>query len=290
MNSSYHGLDGLSAAYSDLTASDPNTPVYLENVECYYNARQGLSWVGGIELTAVDCKFNHTGKERFCSSPGAGVDVEAEGSVCRDGKFINCEFVNNTGVGVIADSGDSADCDFNGCLIWGTTNWSIWPRKPGFSFNGCDIYGAVVNTYGSSDANEATQFVNCDFEDVQGQAYPTYGSSAILECWGENVTFDGCTIVANEIRALYLDDTGSTEIVKNCHIYHKYDGLGTGGFQSLLRGTYLENTEFHETLTSGSYYINLDSVTVGSGVVVDGPRCKWQSTSGLTGTIPPGSY
>ena len=237
----------------------------------------------------------YTGKGRFASAPGAGVDIEAEDAVNRQGRFINCDFVNNAGCGLVADSGNSADCTFTDCLFWGTTSWSIWPRKPGFKFYNCDIYGSVCNLYGSSDADKATQFYGCNFEDYEGlydgNSLGVYRSAGLIEGQGENVLFDDCTFTGNEIRALYLDGTGTEEIMTSCSIYHKYDGLGDHDFQSLLRGVAIDNTRFYEDLPGPQlYYIAAQETCVGSNVVVDGPNCKWGtwSVGGLTGAIPQG--
>ena len=293
--SSHHGLDGMIISDPGALATDPCTPVDLYKVECCYNARQGLSWVGGVAVKAESCKFAHTGKGRFASAPGAGVDIEAEGAVNREGRFINCDFVNNTGGGLIADSGDSANCTFTGCLFWGTTNWSLWPRKPGFKFYDCDIYGTMVNVYGSSNPNEATQFYNCRFEDYEGQydgvPLGVRRSAGLFEGHGENVRFDTCTFTANTIRALYIDTTTDAEIMTNCTVHHNYDGIGDHDFQSLLRGVAIDNTHFYETLPGPElYYIAAQETCIGPNVVVDGPKCKWGtwSAGGLTGAIPQG--
>ena len=93
VNSHHHALDGFSIWYS-LVESDERKPHTLLNCTAEYNARQGLSWTGGIGLTAINCKFNHTGKVRFSSEPGAGVDIEAENTVCREGVFLNLSLIH----------------------------------------------------------------------------------------------------------------------------------------------------------------------------------------------------
>jgi len=297
VQSHHHGLDGIYIADTGIVATDPCTPVYLYNVESCYNARQGLSWVGGIGLKAENCKFNHTGKGRFSSCPGAGVDIEAGTRVIREGIFINCDFVNNAGCAMIAETGDSADCTFTDCLFWGATSWAVWPTKPGFKFYDCDIYGVMLRPYGSSNPDEATQFYNCYFEDYQGQydgmPLGSYVSAGLVEGHGENVLFDTCTFVANDHRALYIDYTSDHEIITNCSVYHKYNGLSNHGYQSRLYGVAIDNTHFYEDLPGENIYlINASSVYVGPNVVVDGPKCKWDSwdTDGLIGTIPQGNW
>ena len=158
-----HGLDGIVLIHTGLTPRSPRYPVTMTDVTCDRNARQGMSWVGGTQLTATRCAFTRTGRGRFASPPTAGLDIEAEGSVCRNGRFVDCRFVDNGGVGMVADSGDAAEMVFEGCEFVGTTNWSAWPRKPGFVFRDCLFVGSIVNTFGDPDPRRATQFVGCRF-------------------------------------------------------------------------------------------------------------------------------
>jgi hypothetical protein len=289
----HNALDGIIVGWEGVVTGGATTPHVLDNIRSEYNARQGLSWVGGTSLTVSNSKFNHTGKHRFCSPPGAGLDIEAEAAVNRNGQFTNCDFVNNTSCGVVADSGDSADCNFTDCLIWGTTSWSTWIVKPGFKFTNCDIYGSAVHGYGSNDSNEATKYTNCYFSDYsgvyEGTTYDSYRNTALIYLYsgGENVTYQGCDIYANAVRAFHIGGYNK-EIIKDCNIYHKYSGLANGEYQSVFVGSYLENVKFYESIPANNYSIRLWSVNVGPGVTVSGPRCKWVCPTGLTGTVPQG--
>jgi len=292
VDSSNNALDGISISTPSLTGSEPNRPVNLKNVTCTYNARQGMSWGGGIGLTAEDCKFNHTGRKRFSSSPGAGVDIEAGASATRNGSFINCDFVNNVGCGMVSDSGDNADVCFEDCLFWGTTSWAVWTKKPYFSFENCTFYGSIVHGYPATIPEEGTQYYNCYFEDYEGLyegeslgAYRNVGGLIMVDA--NYSRFEDCEFVANKTRALYLNGTSTTELLINCTITHKDDSRADHGYQSLLRGVYIENTTFSEDMSTNSYYIAISGVTVGPGVYVDGPNCKWLNWSwGIIGDIP----
>jgi hypothetical protein len=132
---------------------------------CRSNGRQGLSLVGGQGYEFMDSEFSHTGRGTIASAPGAGVDIEAEDKTIRDVNFTRCKFVDNIGAGMIADSGDSADVRFSDCLFVGTTSWSAWPNKPGFSFSRCTFAGSVVHPYPSLKAAAAAKFVDCRFTD-----------------------------------------------------------------------------------------------------------------------------
>ena len=95
VNSHHHPRDGIMIGWTGLKESDPATPHTLTNCAFEYNGRQGLSWVGGRNLKAYRCKFNHTGRALvggavLHSAPTAGMDIEAEESVCRDGYLEDC--------------------------------------------------------------------------------------------------------------------------------------------------------------------------------------------------------
>jgi hypothetical protein len=194
--SHHHGLDGMML----------DGPVYagatriFRNVRCEYNGRQGCSVVGGHRYRFENCRFAHTGRSRVSSAPGAGVDIEAEGGKrVSDIVFAGCEFVDNSGPGLLADQGPSSDVSVRDSLLVGTTTWAAWPRKPGFLFERCRFVGAVVNAFGSEDPREATRFVDCTFTDspaqsANGKVYGSGGEVPIVDLGGsyaagKNVAF-----------------------------------------------------------------------------------------------------
>ncbi len=228
VHSHHQGRDGLMIGWTGLKASDPPTPHMLTDCTFDFNGRQGLSWVGGRGLQAIRCRFNHTGRvkvggETLASAPGAGVDIEAEESVCRDGYFQDCEFVDNAGCGLVADSGDGGYAHFLRCTFWGTTDWSAWSARPGLKYRDCVFYGSAVHTFGSPDPALATGFTGCRFEDkpwTDGRVYGTYLLDS--DRGGANVRFDRCAFVvhsparhplwfnANHGKAYFTDCTGLT--------------------------------------------------------------------------------
>ena len=194
-----HGLDGIMVVHHGLGPRSPRYPITLIDVVCDRNGRQGLSWVGGTELTALRCRFTRTGRGKVSSAPGAGVDIEAENSVCRNGRFVDCEFSDNVGVGFLADQGDTANVRLERCTFVGTTAWSAWPRKPGFVFDDCLFVGAIVQTHGDPDPRRAVRFQSCRFRADRALS-PTravYGSTlADLGAGATNVLFTGCSFEA----------------------------------------------------------------------------------------------
>lgn len=163
---------------------------------CRFNCRQGLSLTGGRGFDFEDCEFSHTGRSSFSSPPSAGVDIEAEDTPIRDVSFTRCKFIDNEGVGMVADSGDSANVRFADCLFVGTRTWSAWPKKPGFRFQGCTFVGSVVHPFPSSDPALACRFTECRFTDdpklsPAGKVF-LGGGPIVNLAESDNVLFDRC--------------------------------------------------------------------------------------------------
>jgi hypothetical protein len=201
VNLHHFALDGICVANKPTISRDK---IRLLNSSFEYNARQGFSWIGGNDLYVKNCKFNHTGKAKFNSAPGAGVDIEAEYGPNRNAVFDNCEFVDNTGCAMVADSGDSGDCSFTNCTFWGVDNWSIWVNKPGFTFRGCRIYGSIVHGHDSPNEQEATKYINCHFEDKPYNGRPAFGAFLIEINNRKYLLFDNCTFIANTKKLCWI--------------------------------------------------------------------------------------
>ncbi len=139
VNTSYHGMDGIYIAHYDpIDDTSPEYPYYLENVVSNYNGRQGLSWVGGNSLTAVNCEFSYTATVRndTWSNPACGVDIEEQDSIIRNGNFLNCTMVGNRNYGLVW-VGDVKNIYLSDCLIE-----TVCPDCPTteFEFDNCTIY------------------------------------------------------------------------------------------------------------------------------------------------------
>lgn len=285
----HHPLDGIIVGWTGLKVSDTPTPHLLRNIRSEYNARQGLSWVGGRGLTVRDSEFNFTQRGALGSAPGAGLDIEAEDSVCRDGLFINCRFIDNAGCAVVADSGDGGYTRFIDCVMWGTTNYSLWTRKPGIRYEQCAIYGTAVHGFGASDPALATQYIGCNFEDREYQERGVFLGAGLMEsCGGDNILYEGCVFRANKTRGAWIDDANTREIIRHCTFIHAAPREDQD-FVSLLRGCRVENTRFLENYPADNpskYYIACEGVATGPGVRVSGSHVKWQNWSwGATGDI-----
>lgn len=263
----HHCLDGVIIGYNGLTPTSPEYPHTIINVRSTYNARQGLSWVGGTNLTAISCQFSETGRAVFTSAPSSGLDIEAESSVCRNGTFINCQMVNNVGPGMLAESGDGANCTFIRCTMIGRTNYSAWPNKPGLVFTDCSFLGAIVNAYGVADATfrqNAAKFNNCIFSNDSnywGTLFVASVSTGLANLGGSsaNVIFDNCLFYAKESAIGDLRNT----IIKNS-ILTVASGttyLASGAAFMIAFGTQIIDCSFVDAIPGGAipatpYYLN----------------------------------
>lgn len=223
VHSHHQGLDGIMIGWTGLKESDAPTPHTLTDCTFDYNGRQGLSWVGGRGLTAIRCQFNHTGRVKvgetvLSSAPGAGVDIEAEDSVCRDGDFEDCEFVDNAGCGLVSGSGNGGYSRFLRCTFWGTTNWSVWSDRPGLKYQGCKFYGCAVHMFGSPDPNLATSFSLCRFEDkpwINGKVFGRFLLDSDLSS-SDNVHIDNCSFLAHAPARHLVRFMVSKPIITHC--------------------------------------------------------------------------
>jgi hypothetical protein len=227
ISANHFGRDGL--IVSNTTPKGESTAdqkISLTNCEFLYNGRQAFSWVGGIGLKASRCKFNHTGRSGIYSAPGAGVDIEAETGMIRKGIFDGCEFINNSGCGMVADNGDSRDVQFTNCIFWGTTIWSIWPAKPEYTFTSCKIYGSMVHGCDAVNEKDATKFIKCSFEDLPYKGKPVYGNFLVEINYRKRLRFIDCNFTNHSRRLMWVDcGVGWTKDEKplfdNCNFYMK---------------------------------------------------------------------
>ena len=261
----HHPLDGMMIDGVD----DPRPARRIENVRSEYNARQGCSVIGGRGYAFSNCRFAHTGRAGFYSAPGAGLDIEAEDGTIRDLRFADCEFVDNVGCGMVADTGDSAGAEFLRCTFVGTSGASAWPSKPNFSFRNCTFVGSVVRNYGQGDPDpsRATQYFDCTFTDdparsPTGIVYLPDGASGTIcdVALGANTTFQRCTFrcVAGAMmpwswRAIYVDCVMSQRSTTVAYPKGRYLG----------RSTITGPVDLYGTIVDGILVVNGETISSG---------------------------
>lgn len=249
VNVHHFALDGIYVG--NLKNSKPDG-IKLLNSKFNYNARQGLSWGGGNELYAKNCQFNHTGKGKFSSAPGAGVDIEAEYGPIRNGTFEDCEFIDATGCCMVADVGDIANVIFNNCTFWSSTTWSIWTKKPGFTFTNCKIYGPVVHGYDSPNEKDATKFINCYFEDKPYNGKQPPEPFLIDTNHKRRMRFENCTVVVNYKKLFWINGSDNLKAdekyqIIDCKLIMNNSKYPQSDYYAVLRGANVKNTTFQLT-------------------------------------------
>jgi len=196
IHSHHHACDGLIIK----GLSERRSSSRISSVRCEYNGRQGCTISSGQNYDFEHCRFAHSGKGGLGSRPMAGVDLEAEPrSTIRRMGFLSCEFLDNRGAGLAADSGDTEDVSFDDCRFVGTTSWTAWPRKPRMTFSNCTFIGAMVHPFGDPNPARAARFVACSFLDdpalsPTGNLYlgPSLAKPIVNAPSAENALFDTC--------------------------------------------------------------------------------------------------
>lgn len=254
----HHALDGVEIVWAGITESSETYPHTMINVKSTYNGRQGLSWVGGNNLVAINCEFSHTGKNGYVSSaPGAGVDMEAESSIIRNGKWIGCRFFDNNGVAHLT-VGDVADMTFDACDFIGTTNWSGWFAGLRYKFSKCKFIGASVNWYGSSTTpNDSAQCVDCDFSmtasrSPTGTIYGTYHNLYNVP----NMALVRCSFDADSTHNLVWSSGGPVYIDCNFKTTSSGTFYTRGSFFGLNQFTYSGTWDSYGSVNYGRLIAN----------------------------------
>lgn len=230
--SHHHGLDGFETKRTVTSATTTVYPHTYTNCRSTYNGRQGVSWTGGNNLTMISCDLSHTGKNGVVySAPGAGLDIEPETSLGKNGTFINCRFYDNAGVGMLASTGPSSDCAFYNCQMIGTTNWSGWAQSPaasGYRFHDCKIVGAWVWPGGSTDPELAAKWFGCKFlmDPAASPSGVIYSTRMELDS-STNVLYQGCAFYAASGYLLPFSNAGEAgAIYADC----TFEQIGSGTF------------------------------------------------------------
>lgn len=163
------GRDGILVAQYGLREGAPARPHVFIDAETNEVGRNGVSVIGGNAVLFVDGRFINSGQVRnkrltFGTAPGSGVDVEAEGGVCRNIRFRNCHFGKATGNAFVADTGDTRHITFDGCRLDGI----VWTTKPFTQFYRCTINGVVRRAIGATrKVDGGTSFDDCILNGVR---------------------------------------------------------------------------------------------------------------------------
>ncbi|MDO9373189.1 MAG: right-handed parallel beta-helix repeat-containing protein [Ferruginibacter sp.] len=200
------GLDAIIIGWTGLKHTDPIYPHTIRNVRARYNGRQGISWVGGNHLSVTGSEFSSTGKainngKFVVSKPCAGIDIEIEDAIIKNGLFENCYVFDNTGPGLSSIGHDTYNINFKRDAFIGTTNSALYPKTQGLSFDSCLFVGKVERIFGSSDKTKAISFKNSLFTMQEGRSPNGKVFGDHCEFYeGVNVVFDNCEFDAAKRR------------------------------------------------------------------------------------------
>jgi hypothetical protein len=242
------GLDGVIVS-NRLGIAKADDRIYFYDCRFSRNGRQGMSWISGNQLEARNCRFELTGKGKFSSAPGAGLDIESEEHPIRNGRFVSCIFFDNTGCAMVSETGDSGDCSFDSCSFVGLTNWSVWVKKPGFTFTYCTFWGSGVHGYSAESPETATKFLNCRFTDEAYEGkHNTYGNYLYESNGIKRLLFQDCVFEANNRKLIWLDGSPFKDADENYQLINcalkVNTKLSANDFYVLLRKVTLRNNEW----------------------------------------------
>jgi len=242
----YFGQDGfIIKNYVKRNPTQVDENILVQNCTSDYNGRQGMSVTGCIGLTIVSSSFSHTGRGGNSSGPGAGIDFEGEGQINKNITLTNCQIIDNRGVGLLADSGNTSDVEVDNCFIWGTTKWSVWMRKPRVQIKNSTIYGAVVHAYSSPNNADATKFINCSFRDT----IPSYGKFLVQVDGPKNVQYINCDFHSKTKRLFYTVSKATAQkdyiLFESCDFYPNLKAANQAKRIGVWGGVRYKNNTFH---------------------------------------------
>lgn len=164
VNSHHHAQDGRIISWPTLTAADPAYPHLLRNPKGRYNTRNGLSLTGGNKVTLINPDFSMTGQAvngglgvPARSTPGVGIDIEAENAVVRTVLISSPNIQGNWAGGISGASGDSRGVQIIGGLIE-----RVVIARPRYSFRDCQLVGCSEFALATTDLYNGLPAVSAD--------------------------------------------------------------------------------------------------------------------------------
>lgn len=263
VTSRYFLRDGIVIGNTTPDAKAPVKRIFLLNSVFDGNTRQGLSWVGGNHLIASNCKFINTGKtvnvftkKTVISAPAAGIDMEAEMGLIRNGTFNDCLIDNNGGAGFLT-VGDVANITYSGGKIIGATNWSIYGSGPKAVFQNTTIVGSPVNLRTGTGPNDPdnTRFNNCliTMDSTLSPTKKVYGNYVMDFGGGAGGFFTNCIIDSKNRGTVY---GGNGCVFTDCTFKQSPTAEGYNGYPFMSGNFYGTNKWYRPG--AGAMPANLD--------------------------------
>ncbi|MFM2385846.1 MAG: hypothetical protein RL660_603 [Bacteroidota bacterium] len=254
LNVHHFGLDGL-YINSD-SATDLATKI--TNCKFEYNGRQALSWLGGKNLIATNCSFSYSGQGGVSSSPCAGIDIEPSRmtDLASKGVFNSCKLLDNKGCSVICDNLYARDVKFTACTLWNSEYYVTFIRSPKFVFTGCKISGLTLRGCKAETWQDATRYVNCDFNDNDLNGKKMRQGFLYSESDARRLYFENCTFTARFNKLVWLSNDGYRDVDEkskmiNCKFYLYFADIPKGDYCSIIRSFTLQNNIFYDMRPKG---------------------------------------
>lgn len=209
---------------------EARAPLSLRQVSISKAGRHGLAWLSGNGVTAINCRFNHSGRGALATAPACGVYVNAGTGVASNGRFSNCEMLNNVGVGLWVGEEHVADLTVERSTLVGTTAAPLVVRAPRVHLISSTIAGQLSELYPAQTAGDgdATRFTSCRLTDQYTYADQVFipANTPLLNLGAscQGVMFDRCKL---EAGASVLAQASGVVTLSNSRLYQGVTGTCT---------------------------------------------------------------
>lgn len=292
------GLDGFYIYNTrDDNSKYNHKKVLIQNCISDFNGRQGMSIIGGENITVSNSSFTNVGMgEIQFSGLQAGVDIEPEAPdhSVKNVTFNNCTFSNcrNAGITITAGSGPVSEVYFNNCTVdnlneTGNNVAISLGRHKKIKFTDCKIYGYVtIDANKAKSYDEGYTFTRCLFSDCSYKPASKTARASVrmrkkmaltstvliytFSSW-DYVKMDGCTFDVYTKRPWYTPNTtpGAPSIISNSVI--NVNGQTDIDFpKSTQQDNVLQDQGL--TLTNNKFYMHSGQKYVHNGTVISGAQ------------------
>lgn len=152
--------------------------IYIDNVKCLRNRRQGISICDGIDVFISNSSFNDTGIIKS-TAPCSGIDLEPNGpwEYVKNVVCVNSEFKNNKG-------------DFNATSWYNNSTGVTDDNLISATFNNCDFTSKTPSKINVTTAD--TIFNDCKIDEFwNATGTQNCGSYIVSDCELKRVVFNG---------------------------------------------------------------------------------------------------
>lgn len=286
VTSKNNGLDGCYVKGRNLAEyGGVRDNINLNGLTLENNGRQGASVVGGKGIVFNGCVCRLTGQGTIYSSPGAGIDLEPNGTDwCTDIELNNCKIEANRGNGLIADGSHARNVAVNQCEFWAgfatgsgspfNSSDAIWLNVEGVKIQNCIVHGCITNLQASAVVIDTT------FDDEEHEDYGRSAQNRGYLITGGKSSFFRCTFsVAGTQRIVSASSGGYFKDITLNYYGTRTDSDSVSAFPS---GVVIDGITVNEDLASPpvtGYFISASNATLRGQVHVAGPYVRWNNVS-----------